>query len=308
MNDITLVSKEYTESVFVTGPELDSKLSPLASKEYVSEFISGPLLLKQDKLTAGDNIKIENNVISATGGGSSTNWQPCDQVIWDIIPAIEPLQTITTAPFPFDLQANVYTGFPVAGRMEITHIIVPRLSIDKSGYYIGYSKKSAVDAYKENHKMEDFWAVTSKPCNIENDGESTYIYNVECKVNNTGILGDISDDFGPDGAWTGWLDASKPSFNTKIAYYSKTTDENGEEIYVYEGDVPQQPFPFYNGDRTKAWSNNPHFNPEYPVISGTIMLRSNLYPNNDIACGFRFVFHPDLSWPKDHPVATKPTE
>ena len=33
-----------------------------------------------------------------------------------------------------------------------------------------------------------------------------------------------------------------------------------------------------------------------------------MYPQLYVAFGMKFIFHPDLSWPKDHPVATKPTE
>lgn len=37
---------------------------------------------KQDVLTAGENIIIENNVISASGGGSSGEWTFCNKTNW----------------------------------------------------------------------------------------------------------------------------------------------------------------------------------------------------------------------------------
>ena len=202
-------------------------------------------------------------------GGSSTNWQPCDQVIYDIIPCNSSFSSLCTiggkpSPYPIDLEINVNQKFPIKGFIELTHIIVPRLQIDRSGYYIGYSTKGT--NYKQDHKLKDFWAVTSNPCNIENDGESTYIYNVECKKGQEfiGAYGCVDPNYG----WSGWLNSSKPNFSARIAYYSKSTDENGEDIYVYEADVPaysampsEEPFPLFVGDSSQAWSNNPNFDP-----------------------------------------------
>lgn len=335
MSDIiTLVSKEYATNeltgkgefttlegrVGVAEGDINSATQRVATvegdldtvKTRVGTVESG----KQDKLTAGENIKIENNVISATGGSSNENGlQPGDQVIYDIIPCDSTFTPITPlpSPYPLNLEINVNQKFPIKGFIELTHIIVPRLKVDRSGYYIGYSAKGT--NYKQDHKLKDFWAVTSKPCNIENDGESTYIYNVECKKGQEfiGEFGRVDPNYG----WSGWLDSSKVNYSAKIAYYSKSTDENGEDIYVYEADVPaystmpsEEPFPIYRGDSSQAWSNNPNFDPESQYIMNgmTVQIRPRMYSQYDVACGLKFIFHPDLDWPADHKVATPPTE
>lgn len=51
--------------------QIEEKIANLPSTEDIEEMLE----TKQDVLTAGENITIENNVISATGGGSSDEWE-----------------------------------------------------------------------------------------------------------------------------------------------------------------------------------------------------------------------------------------
>lgn len=253
--------------------------------------------------------------LKANGGGGS-KMQPCDQVIYDIFPC-KNFKTFAPAPYPINLEYNLFCGFPFKGTMELTHIIVPRLLVDRSGYYIGYSKSKVTDGYKQDHKLNDFWAVTTKPCNIENESENTYIYNVECHARFC-TFGDIP--VGPEYAgWTGWLDSNKPSYASRVAYYNKSIDENGEDVYTYEADVPAyavgtmaDAFPLFQvDDEAAVWSTSPNFNPDGQYAQSklpSILIRPSMYPGYCVAVGLRHVFHPDLDWPKDHKVATPPTE
>lgn len=335
MSSIKLVSEEFT-SKFVTGPDVQQLINEhtefvtgprlkefLNASNYVtgpevehtidscSKFVTGPELeTKQDKLIAGDNISIStDNVISASTG----KMQPCEQVIYDIFPCGKSFRPLATSWFPIDLEINLNCSFPYNGWMKLTHIIIPRLKVDRSGYYVGYAKN-----YKEAQTLRDFYAVTSKPCNIENDGENTFIYNVECVVG--GELYTFGDlPVGPtDGEiWTGWLNSSKPITSTKIAYYTKSTGEDGEDIYTYVDDVPaycsqpvEEPFPIFvaNDD---VYSTNPSFNPDAQYVQAkapTFLIRPRMYPNYYVAVGIRHVFKPNLNWPADHKVATPPAE
>lgn len=72
MSDINLVSKEYAESVFVTGPQLADVKDNL---DGLSAFVSGPDAQVQGKLTAGTGINLNGSTISvntASSVGTST--------------------------------------------------------------------------------------------------------------------------------------------------------------------------------------------------------------------------------------------
>lgn len=293
MSDIKLVSKEYAESVFVTGPQL-----------------SDAIALKQNKLKAGENITISaDNTISATGGDSS------EQPIYDIYKYNQD----TTAPNNLKCSINVNTKFPTKGTLILTHIVIPWFYVsEKNNVYIGYSKKST---YKEQHKRDDFFCVSVNPYLNDTEEDLKQIYNVECYLNY-----DLIKDFpcGPDGVWTGWIDFHTPNNNIRLAQYAMKIDENGDEIYTYVSDMPPYPggklmppsyapiFPqttpteFTTAD---IWSTNPAFDPANPDSENmTAKIRPNSFPTMNLCCGLKFVFKPDLNWPKDHPVFTPPAE
>ncbi|WP_342253480.1 hypothetical protein [Spiroplasma endosymbiont of Zeiraphera isertana] len=70
---ITSLGTPTSPSDATTKQYVDDKI-PNLTDYYKKEETDNKLLLKQDKLTAGENIKIENNVISATGSTDLTDY------------------------------------------------------------------------------------------------------------------------------------------------------------------------------------------------------------------------------------------
>jgi len=66
----------YAEGGGGTGLVNDVKVDGVSvvTDKIANINLATPLSLKQDKLTAGTGIKIEDNVISVTGGGGTTSW------------------------------------------------------------------------------------------------------------------------------------------------------------------------------------------------------------------------------------------
>lgn len=103
-NDYTTAEKTKLAGIAegATKVAVDSALSSSSSNAVANNAVYAAVAAKQDKLTAGSNITIKNNVISATGGGSggsgvtSYEWFPfADLERWDITAVDHTAGTVT---------------------------------------------------------------------------------------------------------------------------------------------------------------------------------------------------------------------
>lgn len=263
---------------------MDEDTLKLASTDYVDELLKG----KQDKLTAGENIMIENNVISASGGGSSKRYY------YDVLStqpsSLKPMSKVPGGFIAINLEINYNYAFPEEGEIHVTHIMVPALTTTRDNVYIGYASSSA--AYKGPAPKSSFWLMTSQPLTLP-EGETSKTYtDVECD-----FFGGVSNGYTTwpvrplkpgesiTDRWTGWQDSERPVLTKKIAYYTKSIVD-GVEMFTWVADY-EGIAPIYsaNEGEYEKWSNNPQF-AEYIEKTGhpmvQMMVRAMMYPNTPL--------------------------
>lgn len=282
---------------------MDEDTLKLASVDYVGKLLKG----KQDKLTAGNNITIENNVISASSSGGSSK-----RYYYDVLstqPSSLKLMSRVPGLVNINLEINCNYAFPEEGEIHVTHIMVPTLTTTRDNVYIGYAYDST--AYKGPAPKSSFWLMTSQPLTLP-EGETSKTYtDVECD-----FFGGVSNGYTTwpvqplkpgesiTDRWTGWLDSEKPVYTKKIAYYTKSIVD-GVEMFTWVADYGD-PAPFYsaNEGEYEKWSNNPQFaeyieKTGYPMVQ--MMVRGSMYPNTPLIFGVRYEFTPTgAEWPKKH--------
>ena len=273
----------------------------LASVDYVDELLEG----KQDKLTAGNNITIENNVISASSSGGSSK-----RYYYDVLStqpsSLKPMSNVPGGFIAINLQINYNYAFPEEGEIHVTHIMVPALTTTRDNVYIGYASSSA--AYKGPAPKSSFWLMTSQPLTLP-EGETSKTYtDVECD-----FFGGVSNGYTTwpvqpikpgEPSWTGWQDSEKPGPTKKIAYYTKSIVD-GVEMFTWVADY-EGVAPIYsaNEGEYEKWSNNPQFaeyieETDYSMVQ--MMVRGSMYPRVPLIFGVRYEFTPiGAEWPKKH--------
>lgn len=274
MNDddsnIILTTKQYCKDNFPTKPELE---------------------LKQDKLTAGDNITItEDNVISARGGGSVTpesinelfdayaTWEYArlmsrmtlyyDGNICRTLPASMP------APYTINWEVNECASFPENGFFIPMEIMVPKIVTTEDNVYVGLVPQNAKigDTFKKLH------IITHKPIEIAGEHFNVPFVYYNCNDESVGKYA------GPNKGWTGWLDSTRESLMPPAQLVKKILD--GEEVYEYTGKISQESslWPLRSDGLDLEKSSGPG--------GFHIMMRGHMYPNVPVQMSYRYAYAP----------------
>lgn len=270
--DIILTTKQYCKDNFAVKPDLE---------------------LKQDKLTAGENITItEDNVISATGGGSVTpesinelfdtyaTWEYAglmsrmtlyyDGNICRTLPSSSPIPQ----PYTSNWEINECADFPENGFFIPMEIMLPKIVTGKDNVYVGLVPQNA----KIGDTFKSLPIITHKP--LETAGEHFNVPFVYFNCNDE----TVGKYAGPNEGWTGWLDSMKESTYPAAQLVKKTVD--GEEVYEYTGKVSPQSIlsPFRSDGFDLEKSSCP--------TGFHIKIRARMYPNVPVQMSYRYAYAP----------------
>lgn len=203
---------------------------------------------KQDKLTAGDNITIENNVISASGSGQGLEY-------W--VETSEDFSRSVTEQIP-----HGWTFDQKYGRDEWDVTVVDDSTTRNWSQTTSYPIPIVLCQWGDNGEAEwvGFIAISDKASDVAYSGESTS-YNISgttfyyggyagaLPVSNNAHYSDKDGviDIGFKGTYEECLEYALKLFNIKVGSYHKNTGIGIEDNIIWGGDrvSEDEDFPFY---------------------------------------------------------------
>lgn len=284
---------------------MSENIALLATRDYCEKNFAAKqeLGLKQDKLTAGDNITItEDNVISATGGGSSVTPESINELFdtyatWEYARLMSrmtlyydgnicrtlPNPTPYPTPFTINWEINECAYFPENGFFIPMEIMVPKIVTTEDNVYVGLVPQNA----KIGDTFKSLSIITHKP--LETAGEHFNVSFVYFNCNDE-VIGKYA---GPGDDWTGWLDSMKEGNYPPAQLVKKTVDD--EEVYEYIGKISTQStlMPLRSDGLDLQKTTGPTGSPRIIGIDGFHMvLRGHMYPNVPVQMSYRYAYAP----------------